>query len=71
MTWSICSMPTGHSRTHAPQVTQSHTMSSVTAFGTMGGGAYEASASAFGPSAIAWSRIAMISSFGDRALPVA
>ena len=71
MMWSMCSMPTGHSRTQAPQVTQSQTMSSVTALGTMGGGVYEASASAFGPSAITWSRIAMISSFGDSALPVA
>src|SRR5207245_4792275 len=34
--WSMCSIPTGHSRTHAPHVTQSHTTSSVTAVGTSG-----------------------------------
>ena len=34
--WSMCSMPTGHSRTHAPQVTQSQIVSSRTAFGTRG-----------------------------------
>ena len=34
--WSMCSIETGHSRTHAPQVTQSQTTSSVTAFGTSG-----------------------------------
>ena len=33
---STCSMSTGHSCTHAPHVTQSHTTSSVTAFGTSG-----------------------------------
>ena len=33
---STCSMSTGHSCTHAPQVTQSQTTSSVTAFGTSG-----------------------------------
>ena len=34
--WSTCSIDTGHSRTQAPQVTQSQTTSSVTAFGTSG-----------------------------------
>ena len=34
--WSTCSIETGHSWTHAPQVTQSQTTSSVTAFGTSG-----------------------------------
>ncbi len=47
-------------------------MSSVTAVGTMRGGVREPlDASAFGPSAISWSRMAMISSFGDSAFPVA
>ena len=32
--WSTCSIETGHSCTHAPQVTQSQTTSSVTAAGT-------------------------------------
>ena len=32
--WSTCSIETGHSCTHAPQVTQSQTTSSVTAPGT-------------------------------------
>ena len=36
--WSMCSIETGHSRTQAPQVTQSHTTLSVTAFGTSGAG---------------------------------
>ena len=61
ITWSMCSIPTGHSRTQAPHVTQSQTMSSLTALGTMGVDAPLSS----------WSRIAMIKSFGDNALPVA
>ena len=36
--WSMCSIATGHSRTQAPQVTQSQTTSSETAFGTSGVG---------------------------------
>ena len=36
--WSTCSIATGHSCTHAPQVTQSQTTSSLTAFGTSGVG---------------------------------
>ena len=58
--WSMCSMLTGHSRTQAPHVTQSHTMSSMTAFGTIGVSAP--------PSR--WSRSYMITSFGDSGLPV-
>ena len=34
--WSTCSIETGHSRTQAPQVTQSQTTLSVTAPGTSG-----------------------------------
>ena len=59
--WSMCSMPTGHSCTHAPHVTQSHTTLSVTAFGTSG---------AARSGLRTWSRSAMISSFGDSSLPV-
>jgi hypothetical protein len=52
--WSTCSIETGHSRTQAPQVTQSHTTSSVTAFGTSGvGSPFREHA---GPSAKSWSR---------------
>ena len=47
--WSTCSIETGHSCTHAPQVTQSQTTSSVTAFGTSGERSPPASAA--GPSA--------------------
>ena len=36
MMWSTCSIDTGHSRTQAPQVTQSHTTLSLTAPGTSG-----------------------------------
>ena len=50
--WSTCSIATGHSWTQAPQVTQSQTTSSLTAFGTSGLGSKPAgSASRFGPSA--------------------
>src|SRR5438876_594882 len=45
---------------HAPHVTQSHTTSSMTAFGTIGVLA----------SLSRWSRIAIISNLGDRGLPV-
>ena len=67
--WSMCSIETGHSCTQAPQVTQSHTTSSVTAFGTSGESSPPASAA--GPSANSWSRMPMISSFGESSLPVA
>ena len=67
--WSTCSIDTGHSWTQAPQVTQSQTTSSVTAFGTSAESSPPASAA--GPSANSWSRMPMISSFGESALPVA
>ena len=67
--WSTCSIETGHSWTHAPHVTQSHTTSSVTAPGTSAVGS--APASTPGPSANSRSRRPMIRSFGDRSLPVA
>jgi hypothetical protein len=67
--WSTCSMDTGHSCTHAPHVTQSHTTSSVTAFGTSGVSGSPASAAS--PSEKSWSRMPMMRSFGDRAFPVA
>ena len=60
-------MSTGHSRTHAPHVTQSHTTSSVTAFGTSGC----SSTSPAGGTAVTWSRSPMISSFGLSGFPVA
>ena len=74
--WSTCSIPTGHSRTQAPQVTQSHTLSSGTAFGTSGWNAVSPSgfaraSSSAGPSANSWSRRPMIRSLGERRLPVA
>ena len=69
--WSTCSIDTGHSCTQAPQVTQSHTTSSVTAFGTSGVGSKRSpSRSSCGPSAKSWSRRPMMSSFGDSSLPV-
>ncbi len=69
--WSTCSIDTGHACTQAPQVTQSHTTSSVTAFGTSGDGSKRStSRSSCGPSAKTWSRRPMMSSFGDSALPV-
>src|SRR5207245_11119952 len=60
MMWSMCSMFTGHSRTHAPHVTQSQTTSSITALGTIG---VDVSLSRL-------SRRAIIRSFGDSGLPV-
>ena len=69
--WSTCSIDTGHSRTHAPQVTQSQTTLSVTAFGTSGEGSKPSSPrTSLGPSSNTWSRSAMISSFGESSLPV-
>ena len=69
--WSTCSIDTGHSRTQAPQVTQSQTTLSVTAFGTSGAGSKpSAPRTSGGPSSNTWSRRAMISSFGDSSLPV-
>ena len=69
--WSTCSIDTGHSRTQAPQVTQSQTTLSVTAFGTSGDGSKPSSPRiSLGPSSKTWSRRAMISSFGDSSLPV-
>ena len=62
----MCSMSTGHSRTHAPHVTQSHTTWSVTAFGTSGWSSTSPAASA-----TTRSRRSMISSFGESGLPVA
>ena len=53
--WSTCSMLTGHSRTQAPQVTQSQMLSSGTEVPAISGPSYVSSpsraASAFGPSA--------------------
>ena len=70
--WSTCSIATGHSWTQAPQVTQSQTTSSLTAFGTSGLGWKPAgSASRSGPSAKSWSRSPMMRSFGDSSFPVA
>ncbi len=69
--WSTCSIDTGHSRTQAPQVTQSQTTSSVTAVGTSGAGSNPSTPrTSGGPSAKTWSRRAMISSFGESSLPV-
>ena len=69
--WSTCSIDTGHASTQAPHVTQSHTTSSVTAFGTSGDGSKSTSrSSSLGPSAKTWSRRPMISSLGESALPV-
>ena len=67
--WSMCSIETGHSCTHAPQVTQSQIISSGTPLPAIG----ESSppASRFGPSANTWSRIPMITSFGESDFPVA
>ena len=62
---STCSMSTGHACTHAPQVTQSQTTSSVTALGTSG-----CSSTVPAATAAAWSRRSMISSFGLSGLPV-
>ena len=67
--WSMCSIETGHSCTHAPQVTQSQTISSGTAFGKRLRA--RRPASAVGPSANTWSRMPMIRSFGESAFPVA
>ena len=67
--WSMCSIETGHSCTHAPQVTQSQTTSSVTALGTSGESAPPSSE--VWPSANNWSRMPMIRSFGESAFPVA
>ena len=68
-------MLTGHSRTQAPQVTQSQMLSSGTEVPAISGPSYVSSpsraASAFGPSATRWSRTPMISSFGDSRLSVA
>ena len=72
--WSMCSIETGHSRTQAPHVTQSHTTSSETAFGTSGVGVKprrRPRASRSGPSWNTWSRMPMIRSFGESSLPVA
>ena len=52
-------------------MTQSHTTSSLTAFGTSGLASNPESASSFGPSAKTWSRRSMIRSFGDSSFPVA
>ena len=69
--WSTCSIDTGHSRTQAPQVTQSQTTSSLTAPGTSGAASKpSAPRTSAGPSAKTWSRSAMISSLGDSSLPV-
>ncbi len=71
---STCSMSTGHSCTHAPQVVQAQTASSSTTSGTRASGSSASPAARAaridGPSASAWSRRSMISSFGDRGLPV-
>jgi hypothetical protein len=67
--WSTCSIDTGHSRTQAPQVTQSHTTSSVTAPGTSGVASPPARTA--GPSSSSRSRRPMTRSFGDSAFPVA
>ena len=67
--WSTCSIETGHSWTHAPQVTQSHTISSGTPLPTIGDSSPPASATA--PSAKSWSRTPMIRSFGESVFPVA
>ena len=67
--WSTCSIETGHSRTHAPQVTQSQTTSSVTAPGTRAVASPPPRTP--GPSSKSRSRRPMMSSFGERALPVA
>ena len=73
--WSMCSIDTGHSCTQAPQVTQSHTTSSLTAPGTSGGDSARPpaarAAAAAGPSANRWSRSPMMRSFGESSLPVA
>ena len=70
--WSMCSIDTGHSRTQAPQVTQSQTTLSVTAPGTSGCASKPSSPrSSGGPSSKTWSRRAMISSLGESSLPVA
>ena len=66
--WSTCSIATGHSCTQAPQVTQSHTTSSVTALGTSGGSSSPAAEQPVRPSANSWSRRPMISSFGREIL---
>ena len=58
----------GRPATHAPQVTQSQTDSSGTAFGTSGVGAasrHRPRALHVGPSANTWSRSPMMSSLGD------
>ena len=72
--WSTCSIETGHSYTQAPHVTQSHTTSSDTAFGTSGvvvnAVPPRVASSRLGPSANSWSRRPMMSSFGDSSLPV-
>ena len=69
--WSTCSIATGHSCTHAPQVTQSQTISSVTAFGTSAVASKLGSAMTLGPSANTWSRRSITSSFGESFFPVA
>ena len=73
--WSTCSIETGHSRTHAPQVTQSQTdvvghrvRHQRRRLGVAASAA--TSRSSFGPSAKTWSRRPMISSLGERSLPV-
>ena len=68
--WSMCSMLTGHASTHAPQVTQSHAISSSCAVPATARAFVVAARSAFGPSANRWSRTPMITSLGDSVLPV-
>ncbi len=71
---SMCSMSTGHSSTHAPHVVHAQTASSSTTPGTSACGSNASPAACAariaGPSARAWSRRSMMSSFGDRGLPV-
>ena len=61
--WSMCSIETGHASTHAPQVTQSQIISSGTPL--------PSDRLPSRPAASNWSRRPMISSFGERTLPVA
>ncbi len=59
--WSTCSIDTGHASTHAPQVTQSQIISVGTPLPAIGSVLC----------AKTWSRMPMISSFGESSLPVA
>ena len=72
--WSTCSMLTGHSCMHAPQVVQSQITSSSITSGLRGTFSYSAprafAARISGPFSNRWSRRFITRSFGESGLPV-